>query len=739
MTKWIMGIVLSLSILTSLFAQRPVPGFTNKSIIADNFTLAKKFDVADMDFDGDLDVIAASSNSNGVNVAWFENDGTMAFTQHNVDAGFEGARVAVAADFNNGNSFLEIAAGTALDPQSRFYEYNGSSWTYQNVGINPGPLNYTIRVVDANLDNFPDLLIMYGDPQNKIVLMHGYGDGSFDNPVTLVSDFKNAVDANIADIDQDGDQDLIGVAFQEGTTSFYNIAWWERTAIGLEQREIDNISGRFNSLDLADLDDDGDLDLVVAVWDGNEGARIGWYQNEGNGNFGSFNEIYTGFTNARKAVASDIDGDGDLDIVGAADHDNKVVWLENNNLGFNDHIITSSFSFAYYTLPWDIDGDGDLDILASAQDSAQIAWWENEQNEVQTITAGDAASQLFWNDNVEIDFSQSDQSGDVSVYYNAGKVPNPDSLGAGIDHLALNGYYTITTAKTNYDGSIDFYYGAGNVAEWSNIDNESELVILVWNEEADVWEEAGTAATNNQIINEDYDYITVNGFDDQFIPFSKWTLGSRSQDNSLPVDLIAFTADIVPQGVELNWTTASEVNNLGYEIWRADAADSQYILISDYNHNANLIGAGNSNEEHHYTFIDQSLPGEGSYYYQLVDVDYSNQKNIHGPLQVYYSPAALAQDFRLGQNYPNPFNGITHIPLRLPHSQTADQQAVSLIIYNSLGQVVKTFDLSHLAAGEQKLMWDGLDDNGRAVASGLYFYKLNGGHASQSRRMIYLK
>jgi hypothetical protein len=95
---------------------------------------------------------------------------------------------------------------------------------------------------------------------------------------------------------------------------------------------------------------------------------------------------------------------------------------------------------------------------------------------------------------------------------------------------------------------------------------------------------------------------------------------------------------------------------------------------------------------------------------------------------------ALPGRYRLSQNYPNPFNPQTHISFRLPRAGH-----VSLAVYNVRGQQVSELVDWQQGAGEHVVTWDGLDDAGRAVASGIYFYQLTAGEFSETRKMLLLK
>lgn len=92
------------------------------------------------------------------------------------------------------------------------------------------------------------------------------------------------------------------------------------------------------------------------------------------------------------------------------------------------------------------------------------------------------------------------------------------------------------------------------------------------------------------------------------------------------------------------------------------------------------------------------------------------------------------QNFSLFQNYPNPFNPQTSIRYALPH-----EAHVKLVIYNILGEKVRTLVDAHQSAGYKTIWWDGKDEKGEAMASGIYFYRLEADKFSEVKKMMLLK
>lgn len=757
----IVVIVFSLFFLytNDIFAQI---NFSYREVVK-KLRLAKKIFVADIDRDGDLDVAAASGSGNPtiaetLNVSWYERNNNV-FIQNYLDTNFPGARSIYAGDFDESSSYLEIVAGNSVTNnvpyRPRLYKFNGYSWSYSFIGNYATNYTYHLTGADINRDGDLDLLAT-AQIESPIGWAVGWykNDGSANFVPNMIDHPFNLVTcAEAGYIDTDNDMDVAAISFDEGE-NVNNVRWEANDGTpedgGWVGTNIASNRYRPNGLDLVDLDGDGDLDLAVAEYGSFStnftNGRISWWSNDGSGNFSFVTDIYTNLQETRCVKGADMDGDGDMDLVSAAsmgqnNTNGDVSWYENDgNQGFTKRTITTLFDYAYWVIPIDFDGDGDTDIVGSAQGGTPrnyrgyISWWKSALDDDQLIAGGDQDPASFWNGKVVIDFSAG-SSDSVTVFYNAGKTPDRALVGAGIDHIAFKGYYTITTRKTGYTASIDFYYGNSNVPEWSAINDESALVICLWDESNNEWIIAGSSQDIDPVNNK----ITVYGISSEMRPFSKWTLGSTTPDNSLPIQLVSFSSQIIADGIKLNWRTASEINNLGFEIWRASQTDSNFVMIADWVSYEELKGTGNSNQDRYYSFIDRQLISGTTYYYKLIDVDINNQKTVHGPLEVTFKPIVLVSGFLLEQNYPNPFNGYTRIPLFLASLDGSLDNSATLKIFNMLGEEVKELTFKHLQPGRNEILWDGTDDSGRSVASGQYIYRLEFSGNSQSRRLILLR
>jgi hypothetical protein len=171
----------------------------------------------------------------------------------------------------------------------------------------------------------------------------------------------------------------------------------------------------------------------------------------------------------------------------------------------------------------------------------------------------------------------------------------------------------------------------------------------------------------------------------------------------VPVELTSFTANIVDRSVLLNWTTATEVNNQGFEIERSTDG-------LNFNQIGYVPGFGTTTEPKSYSYTDQSVTS-GTYYYRLKQIDFDGSFAYSSVAEVEVS---LPTVFSLEQNYPNPFNPSTSIQFSLP----TDAQ-VKINVYNLVGENISEIVSGNFAAGTHKVNF-----NASTLTSGIYFYRL---------------
>jgi len=207
--------------------------------------------------------------------------------------------------------------------------------------------------------------------------------------------------------------------------------------------------------------------------------------------------------------------------------------------------------------------------------------------------------------------------------------------------------------------------------------------------------------------------------------YGEGTWGASDNADLIPgaVELTEFSCvQASGNSVTINWMTASEIDNFVWEIERSTDGEN-YTKVGKVDVNGtNPYGAK-------YSYTD-NVPSVGVYYYRLADVSKDGEKTYHGPISV-----VVGSVYALAQNYPNP---VGNRPATIKYSLSKPGMT-SLKIYNLLGEEVKTLVNAKQDANFYTVHWDGRDNRGQTVSNGVYFYKLNSGEFSATKKMMVLR
>lgn len=234
-----------------------------------------------------------------------------------------------------------------------------------------------------------------------------------------------------------------------------------------------------------------------------------------------------------------------------------------------------------------------------------------------------------------------------------------------------------------------------------------------------------------------------------------WTTGIESEatpgqlepsgDQSLSVELNGFNAIPGDGEVMLCWTTESETENLGFIIQRrhetacltAQSRQGEWKQVVDYTTCEALQGQGSTSEAHEYSYTDAAVVPGAIYFYRLGDVDYAGKITWLKELEVTLpeNGNAVPAKFTLHKAYPNPFNPETTFKFEL--GEAAD---VHVRVYDLLGNLVTTLTNSHYRVGQYSLYWDGRDNRGRLLSSGIYFLNISSTTGfTNTQKVIFLR
>jgi len=193
---------------------------------------------------------------------------------------------------------------------------------------------------------------------------------------TITDNFGGACSVHAQDINDDGLVDVLGAGWDINT-----VALWTNNGgnpITWTQQNIDTLFSGVSFVNAGDVDGDEDIDVLACSWYGSE---LAWWENSG-GNPIQWTKhiIYEGFYNAHEIAAADMDGDDDLDVLGAAALTDEIAWFESDGLnppGWTKHVVSDSFDGARSVKAVDIDGDGLLDVVGAALLANAVTWWHN--------------------------------------------------------------------------------------------------------------------------------------------------------------------------------------------------------------------------------------------------------------------------------------------------------------------------------------------------------------------------
>ncbi|MCF7858847.1 MAG: FG-GAP-like repeat-containing protein [Candidatus Cloacimonetes bacterium] len=556
-----------------------------------------------------------------------------------------------------------------------------------------------------------------------------------------------------SDLDNDGDLDLITGGFS-GLNYFENIGSVNLPEFQLVNNFFSDLAVGQNPVpDLADVDDDDDLDIVVGF---SENGSVKIYLNTGSIGNAQYSEDETIEIGDVGLYAypnfCDLDADNDQDIIVGRDS-YGIVYFQNNGTPQNGvwEINETMFSGigveTYWNSPGicDLNGDGTFDLIFGNaagpllyyenNGTPQIpSWQQNTTLFSGVIDVGGASNPVFYDFDEDGDFDliSGTQLGYIKYYQNTGSVYAPaweegSDYFASIDHSI---YSAITLGDVNNDGNADaivgdlsghFYYhrntGSGfvfesevlntvDIGDWSaprlvDMDNDDDLDIVAGNEAGNLF------YFENQGTPEVPDWYEITDFFSGIDVSSNCVPGLGNLNESDGFNVI--TGDL--------WGEVQFFENIS-GVWTEDP--TMFTGVSgEQNTTPALVDLDDDGD---LDLVLGNYSGTLNYFENLLYNVHSNNETV--------SP----NQFDLS-NYPNPFNPSTNIHFSIP-----SECKVELTIYNILGQKVKTQISETLPAGDYSETWNGMNEFDQPLSSGVYFYKLDINYKTQAiKKCLLLK
>lgn len=688
-------------------------------------------DLADFNGDGNIDIVSVGKSQDSINV--FLNDGNLNFTPQLLTGSITQV-VSVDANDIDGDGDVDIAFGDGNNDGELFLNTGGGNfafaqelygWSDNSASIG----NNDIQIIDLNNDGARDIVSFSGQGLGGLYFLDGRDD--FDQ--TLID--RDGVDTGggmvIVDFDQNG---LLDIARSHDTDHFISVLYQISPLVFDKQYielEFNTLGSQMTS---ADIDDDGDLDLIVPQ-NSNfniHGNNILWFENiDGE----LFRHQLHGLTlGARIPKLADFDGDGDKDIfVSLADYNPtagkaEIMLFENlDGTNFFNWRIKNAIENVVDIEIGDMNDDGYLDVVASAKDSNELMVLLNEdfQANWEKIIIDDTLDQPLGLDVGDIDSdgdkdivlcSYNDEN--IFAYINDGSfnflrtnvdssIPNPKE----VEIVDLNGdtHIDIVAITEDIDNSILIYLSNGNggysketvysgkipsdieVGDWNGDDN---LDILV-------------------------SFFTSVKFPNS--PIDVLLLSNDGEANFSPLELISFSEK--SQGISLN-----DMDNDGdldivmaYDLVSANDDISLISIAINEGGLINQIVSLSNMDGGDVLGIDVAdLDGDN-----LKEIIYADSQRNDLVLIDYDLPNLGAEKIIINLTdiivHPNPSDG--EININIPNSQ---MELEELIMFNSMGQRI---DLKDLSKSELKI-------NTSLLSGGIYYLSLKTSIGNVTKKLV---
>ncbi len=351
-----------------------------------------------------------------------------------------------------------------------------------------------------------------------------------------------------------------------------------------------------------DVDGDGDMDVLSAS---SIDHKIAWYENDGDEIFIE-HVISTSADRAWSVYAADVNDDGDMDVLSASIDDNKIAWYENDgNENFIQHVISTDADGARSVYAEDVNNDGDMDVLSASQDDDKIAWYENdgEENFIQHVISTDADGALSVyaedvNDDGDMDVLSASRYDDKIAWY------ENDGEENFIEHVistSADGAFSVDTDDMDNDGDMDVLSASrdDNKMAWYENDGNENFTSHIITTGALFARFVYAADVDSD---GDMDVLSASRNDDKIAWYENLLIGG---DTEISVDIENIEVILQPDAVTAGSFNLSNIgeSTLEYLIYTVDTTTGNRNLTGSYiTCNADFYTAGTTAEWIFYVF-----------------------------------------------------------------------------------------------------------------------------------------
>jgi hypothetical protein len=426
--------------------------------------------VGDVDGDGHLDVASASQLAGTISW-WKRAAGGGSWAPHSM-AVFAGANPVELADMD-GDGDLDAVSGAATNTAIRWLENDGTGggWVKRAVG---SALDTVYACYPVDMDHDGDMDVVYVAGLGHVVgwMENTAGDGmSWTNRV-IDGAFSDPVDLVAFDLDDDGDRDMAAVS-TSGTLAVWTDLAVHRSALFQDSPDVVGSANSLTDIEIADVDGDGDLDLLTSDF---TTELVAWRENTaGDGSAWMIHPVRAAFV-AHSVTSGDLNGDGFLDLVGAGDASIRW-WLSDGSDGWVENTIPTTQLLPRALAVADLDRDGDLDVVSGAF-SGGVDWYANNGHGG-SWTEGTVGPAFIWDADSMV-LGDIDGDGDIDVivadsdqvYWFPNRLDTHSNFGVEISvATSLVNPRSIAVGDVDNDGDLDLVgldQGADHVIWWEN-------------------------------------------------------------------------------------------------------------------------------------------------------------------------------------------------------------------------------------------------------------------------------
>ncbi len=542
----------------------------------------------------------------------------------------------------------------------------------------------------------------------------------------FVDSLVGTIGMEAGDLDGDGDIDVVGTAQTTGI-----VVWWENDGSNPPAWTQHTIVKRTGvaGVDVEDIDGDGRLDILITLVAPLN--RILWRRNEGGDPIVWTNQVIQNpWYDAWEIATGDVNGDGLMDVMCTCWNLGDVAWWENGGddpITWTQHLVDGSFSGAHSVRGADLDDDGDLDLVSAAAVADEIAiYWSDGADSIswtkEIVETDFIGARSVWIDDIDgdgdLDFAGISWESDLAWWANDGG--DPIVWTRQTISTTCGGGHACCVADVNGDGRPDVLgacYVDDKLAWWENGGGDP----IVWAEHTLNGNYDGSITVRAADLDGDGDLDPLGAAFDAG-EFNWWEAVEFQASGALESSIL--DTDGMPPLASIDWTASEPAGTtLRFQVRSSNDPGNPGVWSADITAPGNLAGTLNRYVQYK-ILLDTAVPASSPILNQVA----------FGPALMAVESDSVRDPGESLRASPNPFNPQATLSFSL-----AREGRARLTVFDAMGRRVRSLADHVFPAGVRSLHWNGLDDNGRVLPSGIYWVRLDTPDHQETRKLVLLR